>query len=917
MARCIFCVIALVVPGVLLALPFRASVVNPQSRLPVPDAKVVILETRASAFTDEKGLLELDVPSPGYYTFRIIAGEEVFQVRREVRFAGELIALSAGREPAPEQAVTEEGINVVGRRDRTKLSRYTLSNDEIRRFPGVYGDSLKAVQSLPGVTPALPIGALPSVNVLTSSFLSGAAGFSVGPPYRNSTSGFLVLRGAPARASQFYLDGFKILYPFHLGDQSSVLNNDFIRNVDVYVGTYPVRFGNATGGVISIEGPTEVKKPTGHINVALFLSDAYYEVPLPSDLGYFVGTARQSYPNYALLYLYPEAIPANAKYAQYNDGQFKFGLKLGQNHLIETMYFGAHDNLKYTQEVAEASGGSSSGLGGLGDGLTGGAAGTGDSNTAGRPPVGLNRSFDTAGSRYILTLGGVFRNTFQVQINRYREDFQLDFRSPLTGETIFGYDVQNSRHEVQYRDEMNIELIPKHLLINAGVESNIHRWELSLRNFSPRSGVNPNTPSFIDAVNSLVENNRTFRALFDGDKTVYQLNAGYAELEAEFWRLRLTPGLRVDQYSLSSSTGVGPRMGAEFRIQETGTTILAAAGRHFNVPTSLEQISVEAGNPGLRMEESDHAAGGIQQSIGQFWQIKAEYYRNTYDHLVVEDAFAVQPLALRTNRRDFIERRAQLAAQPLEARPLNYSNDGTGWSKGFEFMLKKTRPPGKNGLFGWLSYSWSISKRNNHQPRFRDEDRRRLNSTNAGRTPLAYLEMGRNALIYYNTGEQFLVYDNDREELYDLDRTHTGSLVLNYRFNANWQLGGRFRYASGTPRTPVIGVQDLNLAILGRLTFIPKYSDFYNSERFPVSHQLDTRLDYFMNYEWGHANWYVELINVYGHRNVESENFDFLYPYVKGSNPYYQYESNYIETPIGRGRTLILPLINLGLELKF
>ena len=125
------------------------------------------------------------------------------------------------------------------------------------------------------------------------------------------------------------------------------------------------------------------------------------------------------------------------------------------------------------------------------------------------------------------------------------------------------------------------------------------------------------------------------------------------------------------------------------------------------------------------------------------------------------------------------------------------------------------------------------------------------------------------------------------------------------------------RYASGTPRTPIIGVQDLNLAILGRLTFIPKYSDFYNSERFPISHQLDMRLDYFINYEWGHANWYVELINVYGHRNVESETFDFLYPYVKGSNPSYQYESNYIQTPIGHGRTMILPLINIGLELKF
>src|SRR6185295_19466131 len=99
---------------------------------------------------------------------------------------------------------------------------------------------------------------------------------------------------------------------------------------------------------------------------------------------------------------------------------------------------------------------------------------------------------------------------------------------------------------------------------------------------------------------------------------------------------------------------------------------------------------------------------------------------------------------------------------------------------------------------------------------------------------------------------------------------------------------------------------NLNLALLGRTTFIPQYSDFYNSSRYPASHQLDMRLDYFMNYEWGYANWYVELINVYARKNVESENFDFLYPYVNGSNPSYQYESTYIQTPIGRGRQLLL-----------
>ena len=905
--------------------PATVVLTDPDTGKPLVDVRVVVLEVGVAGFTDENGRFAFEVPAPGYYTFRVILGADVRQIRREVRFSGESLDLFAtGPTPGETDAPPPgEGISVVGLADRTKLSRFRFSREEIKRLPGVYGDSLKAIETLPGISAAPPVGVLPTTNILSNSTV---AGLGVGPPYSNSQSGVLVIRGAGPRASQFYLDGLKIQYPFHLGDQSSVINNDYIRTVDVYTGTYPVRFGNATGGIISIEGPTKIEQSTAHINVSMFKSDVYFETPIFGDLGYFIGTARQSYPNYPLLVTYPDAIPANAQYANYNDGQFKLGLQFNNSHELSFLYFGARDILDYAKSVDELANGYDGGaLGGLGgaSGVGGGVTGSGNSsglnsNTDGRPPVGLDRGFHTQGVNYAYTQGGYFRNRLIAQVSRFKEDFDVDFRSPLTGETIFGYEVLDARQELQIRDEIQFELLRKHIALNTGVEHNDIRWELSLRNFSPQQSVNPNTPDFIEVVNDLVESNRTFRSLFDGDSTRFQLAAHYAELELEWWRFRLTPGVRSEWYSLSNSTGVGPRVGFEFAIPETDTTLLAGAGRHFNVPPGLNYISVEAGNPWLDMEEADRSAAGIEQKIGKLWLFKVEFFRNIFRNLVVEDRFAVVPYSPRTNLREQVQKTAEVATDPFENRFLNFSNDGTGWSEGFEIYIKKSRPSRANGWFGWISYTNSLTKRNNHQTRLTDDENQDLVSRNQTRQVVAYLEQNNAFWNYYDTGELEFFYDNDREELYDLDRTHELSLVLNYKIDAEWQIGARWRYATNTPYTPIVGNGDtFNLPILGRPTFLAKYSDRYNSDRLHPVHQLDIRIDRFLNYDWGYANYYLELINFYARRNPESQSFDFLSPYNRGSNPATTYASTYIETPTGGGRKLLLPLINVGLELKF
>ena len=88
-----------------------------------------------------------------------------------------------------------------------------------------------------------------------------------------------------------------------------------------------------------------------------------------------------------------------------------------------------------------------------------------------------------------------------------------------------------------------------------------------------------------------------------------------------------------------------------------------------------------------------------------------------------------------------------------------------------------------------------------------------------------------------------------------------------------WEAGIRFRLVSGNPDTPVIGsVYDSDSDI-----YWPVWGAV-NSTRLPLFHQLDLRVDKnIVIYNTIKAAIYVDVQNVYNHRNVEG--YDYNYDY--------------------------------------
>jgi hypothetical protein len=113
------------------------------------------------------------------------------------------------------------------------------------------------------------------------------------------------------------------------------------------------------------------------------------------------------------------------------------------------------------------------------------------------------------------------------------------------------------------------------------------------------------------------------------------------------------------------------------------------------------------------------------------------------------------------------------------------------------------------------------------------------------------------------------------ERLFEFDQPVSINAAGSYRWK-KWQLGGRFQLYSGLPLTPVIGAvfdSDHNF-------YDPLFGKVY-SDRAPIHHQLDLRVDRF--WKWGpvQMNWFLDVQNVY--LNQSTVAYFYSYDYTQRS----------------------------------
>lgn len=162
--------------------------------------------------------------------------------------------------------------------------------------------------------------------------------------------------------------------------------------------------------------------------------------------------------------------------------------------------------------------------------------------------------------------------------------------------------------------------------------------------------------------------------------------------------------------------------------------------------------------------------------------------------------------------------------------PLNVDNGGRGTVYGMELFLEHKF---NNNLRGWLTYTLSRASR-------------------------------------IDSGET-------EPRLFDFDQTHILGLVASYVFPENWEFGVRWRIVSGNPTTPFLTRPDANPVVNTDLgTYVPIVGAV-NSDRLPLFHQLDLRVDKTWIFDAWKFAAYLSLVNAYNRTNVEGFTYEFDY----------------------------------------
>ncbi len=271
------------------------KVIDAKDRNPVAFANVFVTPSETGVATDLDGNFKISVLPPGTYDIRIsYVGYRTKLISEQLVSSNRPLELVIELEPSGQDI--EEVVVQASPFRRTEESPLSLRNvgvAEIKRNPGGNRDISRVIQSFPGVT-------APST-------------------FRND----LIIRGGAPNENRFYLDDIEVPNINHFATQgatggpASIINIDFIREVDFYSGAFPANRGNALSSVFGFRLQNGRKdRLGGQMTIGATDLGVSLEGPLSENTSFIV-SARRSYLQFLFELLELPFLPI------YNDFQVK------------------------------------------------------------------------------------------------------------------------------------------------------------------------------------------------------------------------------------------------------------------------------------------------------------------------------------------------------------------------------------------------------------------------------------------------------------------------------------------------------------------------------------------------------------------------------------------------------------------
>ncbi len=216
-------------------------------------ANILLMSTNLGSTTNHSGYYIINNISAGTYTVRF-SYLGYTEIRREITLeAGESKRLDIALTPADfmlDELVVE---SEAGRDERQNIGTASVSTELIKGVPSVLqADVFRSVQLLPGVKAA-------------SDFSSG-----------------LYIRGGGPDQTLILLDRTTVYNPSHFFGFFSTFNPDAIKDVQLYKGAYPARYGGRLGSVLDIYNKDGNRHNTqGSLSIDMLSSRTMIEGPYP------------------------------------------------------------------------------------------------------------------------------------------------------------------------------------------------------------------------------------------------------------------------------------------------------------------------------------------------------------------------------------------------------------------------------------------------------------------------------------------------------------------------------------------------------------------------------------------------------------------------------------------------------------
>ena len=619
----------------------------------------------------------------------------------------------------------------------------------------------------------------------------------------NDYFGVLYIRGSEPGSNLYYLDRTPLGYPFHWGGLLSTISSETIEKIDIYAGGYGAEFGLDSQAVLDIYARDSID---GRLDGKFNLNILYSEGLLETRIGekgYLSASGRRSY----LDLIAGPIVEAQTGQAQqlpyFSDYQLKFARPFGDKHHLTVNAFAATDHFKIVGESEME-----------------------DISTTELP------------QREEPDVSALFKNGFNGQGFHLRSNFTENLTSHLSLTRSFNFLTINFKglvretHTLTPEGEWQLgDVDYAHYDVNVKVPVYTLREDISYQ-LTPTFQLEPGFLFSFSPANSFE----------DGRFPEYETRevADPAELPEVFEYAQanedsVTVARRSDgTHEITERTveEIYDEFGHDFYRTEGYVQgrydplsfLSVALGVRFDYLNVIEQVSIQPrGSVSFILPNGSNlrfAYGHYEQSPQPSQLLVEDGNRALESSLTKHYIMELEhPLSARTELKfATYYKDAQELVTPDEV--ANYLNQGVAYVGGAEVFLRHRIP---DTFFGWISYAYTHAERRE------------------------------NPAVAYRP--------------YLFDNTHIVSVVANYSFTPDFEMGAKWQYLSGTSEVPISSVALIQDPVTRGLNPLLASADDQLSTELAPYHKLDFRVSYKWNI-WGlKIGGFVEVLNVYNRKN--------------------------------------------------